>query len=255
MIKIIISPAKKMKMLNDNFKHITEPAMIGQAQKLQHILKAMSPKELQKLWKCNDKIAKLNMDRLHSLQLDKNLTPALLSYEGIQYQYMAPQIFTHQEWSYVEEHLRILSGFYGILKPCDGVIPYRLEMQAKFAVGSAANLYEYWGPFLAQELTESSTSPVTILNLASAEYSRSIIPHLPPPASVVTCTFGEYKNGKVKVKATRAKMARGEMVRFMAEKRIKDTDGLKAFNRLGYMHSPELSQKGNMVFIDQSPRR
>lgn len=252
MIKIMISPAKKMHMGNDNFTQISKPSFIKQAQKLQQILKTMTKEELQKLWKCNEKITLVNMERLHRLQLTRNLTPALLSYEGIQYQYMAPQIFSQQEWNYVDKHLRILSGLYGILKPCDGVIPYRLEMQAKLAVGSASNLYEYWGDSLAKELAGSGTLPVTILNLASAEYSRSILPHLPACASVVTCTFGEYVNGKVQVKGTLAKMARGEMIRFMAENQVEDTDSLQNFDRLGYTYAPELSQKENLVFLTSS---
>ena len=109
----------------------------------------------QKLWQCNDKIAELNFQRFSRMDLTRNLTPALLSYEGIQYQYMAPQVFTEQEWAYAQEHLRILSGFYGVLRPLDGVVPYRLEMQAKTGRAQVpgctlpgmppASLYDFWG--------------------------------------------------------------------------------------------------------------
>lgn len=96
---------------------------------------------------CSDKIAELNFLRFQEMKLERNLTPAVLSYEGIQYQYMAPKVFTQNAWDYIQENLWILSAFYGVLKPLDGVTPYRLEMQAKARVNGSKNLYEFWGNF------------------------------------------------------------------------------------------------------------
>ena len=107
------------------------PAFLEQTGKLLEWMRALSREEAQALWKCNDKIAEQNYQRFQEMELSKNLTPAIIAYEGIQYQYMAPAVFGGTESEYVQEHLRILSGFYGVLKPFDGVVPYRLEMQAK----------------------------------------------------------------------------------------------------------------------------
>ena len=120
------------------------------------------------------------------MDLRQGLTPALLAYEGIQYRYMAPGVFTEEEFSYVQERLRILSGFYGLLRPFDGVVPYRLEMQAKLAVAGARDLYAFWGDTLALALAKNTD---VIFNLASKEYSRSVIPHLPAGIRLVSCVF------------------------------------------------------------------
>ena len=134
-------------------------------------IRALSYEEAKDLWRCNDKIAALNYERFQKMNLLKALTPALIAYEGIQYQYMAPEVFTQKEWDYVQEHLRILSGFYGVLKPLDGVVPYRLEMQAKACAGRTGNLYEFWGDKLYREIDDGDR---IILNLASKEYFKCI---------------------------------------------------------------------------------
>lgn len=141
MLKIIISPAKKMNIIDEYPCTVTKPAFSKEAKYLHGILTKMSRDELKKLWRCSDKLTDTNYDRLHTHLLEKNHSPSLLAYEGIQYQYMAPQIFSESEWEYVSKYLRILSGFYGILRPTDGVVPYRLEMQAKLETELAADLY------------------------------------------------------------------------------------------------------------------
>ena len=152
-MRIIISPAKKMRMDTDSLPWKDRPRFLSSTEELCRLLQAMSGEELKKLWKCNDSIASLNIARLRSMDLRNHLTPALLAYEGIQYQYMAPGVFSEQAFAYLQEHLRILSGFYGILKPFDGVTPYRLEMQAKLRVGDARDLYAYWAPAFPRSQT------------------------------------------------------------------------------------------------------
>ena len=180
------------------------------------------------LWRCNDQIAGLNIRRLEAMDLRRNLTPALLSYQGIQYQYMAPGVFTQAELDYVEEHLYILSGFYGLLRPFDGVTPYRLEMQAKLPVDGAADLYGFWGGAIAGEIFSRTDC---VVNLASKEYSVCVSRHLPPGARLVTCVFGEEKNGRIVEKGTLCKMARGELVRFMAERQAGEPEALRSLDR------------------------
>lgn len=227
------------------------PVFMERTECLMKWLQSLSFSEARSLWGCNEKIAVLNVERLAHMDLHKNLTPALLSYEGIQYQYMAPRVFEGRHWDYVQSHLRILSGFYGVLRPLDGVTPYRLEMQAKGAPSGYQDLYEFWGDFLYDAIAEEEkgTAEPLIVNLASKEYSRCIESYVKPPVRLVTCVFGEWQNGKAIQKGTMAKMARGEMVRFMAERGMECAEGLKDFGRLGYTYRAELSTDTNYVFI------
>jgi len=245
-MRIIISPAKKMKVDTDSLPYQDLPQFLHKTQELCRILQSMSGEELKKLWKCNDQIAALNIQRLQNMDLYNRLTPAVLAYEGIQYQYMAPGVFTEQAFRYVQEHLRILSGFYGILKPFDGVTPYRLEMQAKLRAGAYKDLYAYWGDNLAKSLFAETDC---IVNLASREYSVCISKFLPENTRLITCVFGEERDGKVIEKGTMCKMARGEMVRFLAENQIDDPEQIKSFDRLDYRFNPARSDDDLFVFI------
>ena len=245
-MRMIISPAKKMRVDTDSLLYRDLPAFLPRTEELVRTLQSMSDAQLKKLWKCNDQIAGLNISRLQNMDLHNRLTPAVLAYEGIQYQYMAPGVFTEQAFDYIQEHLRILSGLYGILRPFDGVTPYRLEMQAKLRVGERKDLYAYWGDSLAKKLFSETDC---IVNLASREYSVCVSKYLPANVRFITCVFGEEKNGKVIEKGSMCKMARGEMVRFMAEKQITDPEKLKSFDRLNYRFDPARSNDNIFVFI------
>lgn len=244
-MKIILSPAKKMNVATDIVEHVGIPVFIEQTEKILAWLKSQSHDELKKLWKCNDKIAEQNFKRLENMNLYEQLTPAVLSYEGLAYQYMAPAVFEDGHLDYVQEHLRILSGFYGVLKAMDGVTPYRLEMQAKANIDGQKNLYQFWGDRLYKEVRDESG---VIINLASKEYSKCIEKYLQKEDTYITCTFCEMVNGKLAQKGTYAKMVRGEMVRFMAEHQIDDVEGIKKFDRLGYVFREEISSATEYVF-------
>lgn len=245
-MRIIISPAKKMNVDTDSLAWEALPQFLPQTEQLKNKLQKMSAKQLQALWKCNDAIAKLNVDRLRTMDLQKNLTPAILSYQGIQYQYMAPDVFEYGEYDFVQQHLRILSGFYGMVCPFDGVVPYRLEMQAKLAVGKHKDLYAFWHNTLAAQL-EGETD--FIINLASKEYSKALLPHLSVSTFVLSCTFAQIIDRKVTEKGTMCKMARGEFVRWMAENNVTTLQDIASFDRLGYQYNKELSTPNNAVFI------
>ena len=171
---------------------------------------------------------------------------------------MAPGVFSDSQWDYAVSHLRILSGFYGILSPTDKVIPYRLEMQAKLRTDKGNDLYGWWGDSLYRELLLEGTTE--LVNLASAEYSKAVLPWLEQHSSgetsfpgsapsCVTCIFGEMSDGKVKVKGTQAKIARGEMVRWMAENQIGSTEDIRDFDSLGWQFHRDLSTDRKYVFV------
>ena len=247
-MKIIISPAKKMNIDDDIFEYRSKPVFFEQAEELMNYMKDLSYDECKTIWKCSDKLAQLNYDRVVNMDLNYRLTPALFSYEGIQYQYMGARVLSQDALEYLQDNLRILSGFYGILKPLDGVVPYRLEMQSKFINYKNKDLYEYWDDKIANSLFEETD---LIINLASKEYSKCVEKYLKnsPNIKFITCVFGEIKGEKVIEKGTLAKMARGEMVRYLAQNNIYDLEGLKRFDKLGYKYSQEKSNEKTYVFI------
>ena len=244
-MKIILSPAKKMHVDTDNLAPVGLPGYLSITEEILAWLRGKSKEELKKLWGCNDKIAETNFERLEYMDLRRRLTPALLSYEGIAYQYMAPSLFENGQFDYVQEHLRILSAFYGVLKPMDGVTPYRLEMQAKAAIGEAKDLYEFWGSRLYEAVRDDSG---VMINLASKEYAKCIEKYVTTKDRYITVNFVEKSGDKLVTKGTYAKMARGEMVRFMAENHVEDPLEIRKFDRLGYVFREELSSETEYVF-------
>ena len=247
-MKIIISPAKKMNIDDDIFEYRSKPVFFEQAEEIMNYMKNLSYDECKTIWKCSDKLAQLNYDRVVNMDLNYRLTPALFSYEGIQYQYMGARVLSRDALEYLQDNLRILSGFYGILKPLDGVVPYRLEMQSKFINYKNKDLYEYWADKIANSLFEETD---LIINLASKEYSKCVEKYLKnsPGTKFITCVFGEIKGDKVIEKGTLAKMARGEMVRYLAQNNVCDLEGLKRFDKLEYKYSQEKSNEKTYVFI------
>ena len=245
-MRIIISPAKKMNVDTDSLPVRDLPVFLDQTEVICREMQSKSPEELQKLWKCNDRIAALNIERLRQMDLRRSLTPAVLAYEGIQYRYMAPNVFSNQEYDYIQEHLRILSGFYGVLRPFDGVTPYRLEMQAKLKICEEKDLYGYWNDKLAENIFSETDC---VINLASKEYSICVSKYLRPGIRFITCVFGEEKDGRILEKGTMCKMARGEMVRYMAEHQIENPEDIRAFDRLDYAFSAERSDEDTYVFV------
>lgn len=306
MLRIIISPAKKMNVMDEAPADAGVPRFLERTRELKQYLQSLDYETLKSIWKCNDKLARLNFERLREMELDRNVTPAVFAYEGIQYQSMAPMVFEQTHLDYIGTHLYILSGFYGILRAFDGVVPYRLEMQARLSWKQEerllTSLYEYWGSSLYEVLTERSETTaekkkatekkeaaaeekkavaeereaalekkeiaseeavaerkeapdegdgLTVLNLASQEYAKAVRPWVGPQIRFVECVFGEWdrKKGKVCVKATAAKMARGAMVRYMAEHQVERVEELRAFDLMGYEYREELSEENTMVFV------
>lgn len=242
---IIISPAKKMISSTDDFLPETIPVFLKQTEFLRQTLKNYSKEELKEVLHCNDQLLDLNYQRYQTMELSKQTSCALMSYVGLQYQHMGSQLFSLDELDYLQKHLRILSGFYGVLKPLDGIVPYRLEMQAKL---KETDLISFWNRQLYDELVKEDD---LILNLASKEYAQTIVPFKEEKVNIVDVEFVSEKNGRLVIKATEAKMARGSMVRYCATCRIQDIQQLKSFNEYGYVFQPSLSTDSKLVFLKQ----
>lgn len=266
MLQVIISPAKQMRMTQDAFEVTGIPPFAHETARLHQALLDIEQSEgaqgLQDLWNVSDKLLGPCLDILHEFEpilrdadladpaIARRISPAVMSYHGVQYQSMAPEVMDAEELTWLQNHLWILSGLYGCARPFHGVEPYRLEMGAKLAVDGARDLYDFWGERLAQAIAPAG-SHTTVVNLASVEYAKAVLPHLAADATTVTCLFGEgVRNGKPIQRSTASKKARGSLVRWMAENEIEDASGLTAFD-VGYRHIPELSKHNTLVFLDE----
>ena len=266
MLQVIISPAKQMRAAQDAFEVLGIPPFAHETAQLHRALLAIERNEgrggLQALWNVSDKLLGPCLDTLHEFEpilkdddldnpdIARNTSPAVMSYHGIQYQSMAPEVMDAEQLAWLQNHLWILSGLYGCIRPFHAVEPYRLEMGAKLAVGGARDLYAFWADKLASVIAPAGSN-TTVVNLASVEYAKAVVPHLAADATAITCLFGEgIRNGKPIQRSTASKKARGSMVRWMAENRIEDAGELTAFN-IGYRYIPELSNKNTLVFLNE----
>jgi cytoplasmic iron level regulating protein YaaA (DUF328/UPF0246 family) len=252
---LIVSPAKKMNVVEGPPYPTTKPQFLDRTARLLEALRGLSYDQAKDLWRCSDRLAQMNYDRVQETDLERDLTAAVIAYEGIQYQHLAPHVMSETELDWIGSHLRILSGFYGLLRPTDGVVPYRLEMQAKLAMPetegrpATGNLYEWWSDELANALANEFD---TVINVASVEYARAVIPYLPAVgSSVLTCLFGTVRpnDGKLLQRSTEAKAARGAFCRWCAERQVEDASELPGFAERGYRIDPERSDPQTLVFV------
>ena len=244
-MKIIIAPAKIMKIDRDSFPIQSKPQFLDKTRILERFLKSRSNEQLKDLWHASENVTKQSILQLENMNLDERLTPAILAFSGIQYQYMAPDLFTQPALDYIQKNLRILSGFYGMLRPFDGVYPYRLELNTKMVGFRDYSLYHFWGSDIAENLFQEDN---IVIDLASKQYTRLVKPYLSQGRQLITVDFQELKNDKWKTVGVHAKMARGEMVRYIAEKQIKNPTDLQDFNDFEFQFEPDVSTKDHYVF-------
>ena len=245
-MRIIVSPTKQMVSGDGCVAPAGAPVYKDKAQQVLSYLQSLSFQEAMKLWGCSQKLAQEAFEVVQDANLENGLTPAVLAYDGIAFKYMAPSVFEQGQFDYLQDHLRILSGMYGVLRPLDGITSYRLEMQAKAAVNGSKNLYDFWGKSLYDQVMDESG---VVVNLASKEYSRCIERYLTQDDAMITCVFGQIEHGRVVQKGVYAKMARGDMVRFMAEGSIEDPEEIQSYNRMGYVFDEDRSSQTEYVFI------
>ena len=238
-MKIIISPAKTFKIRK--FKNKSCDCLYeNKKNELVSIIKEKSVEELKKLWKCSDKIAE------ESYKLYENFDSApkgcaILSFDGIQYQYMDVDSLDEKQLGYLEEHLRILSGLYGILRPLDEISKYRLDFEDKLI-----NLYEFW-----EDEIRNHFKGEDIIDLASKEYGQNIYKYLDKTPVKIDFKEEVLVDGeiKLKTKATPSKILRGRMVNYMARNNVQDTEQLKKFSCDGYNYSEDYSDINKLVFV------
>ena len=244
-MKIIISPAKKMRR-EEYVAPLHRPMFLKEAGELLSFLRSLSDSEKAKVWKVKGALLSSSLSSLSMLSLEDIGSPAIFSYDGIQYTYMSPSSFTDSMLEYAEKNLRIISGLYGLLRPLDGVGTYRLEMESPISIPGYGDLYSYWGGKIASSLMEDDR---LLVNLASAEYSKAVLPYLPSTVTVVTPVFLDWEKGRYVSKGVYAKMERGEMVRVLAETGAETVEDIKKFSSRGYEFSRFLSDSNTLCFV------
>ncbi|MFB6348998.1 peroxide stress protein YaaA [Moraxella sp. ZJ142] len=250
----LLSPAKnldeKTPVPLNLSEHYSSPALIEQAITLMHTLKNCDVVDIQELMGVSAKIAELNVARNQrwAYPFDDTAKPAVYLFDGDVYTGLDAYALTADEIGYLNQHLGILSGLYGLLKPLDKILPYRLEMGTKFKTAQADNLYQFWGDLITAQINKHlAQTGDTLINLASNEYFGAVNP-AKINGRIITPRFEDAKNGKYKVISFYAKKARGMMVNYATKHRISDVEALKGFDSDGYYFVPGLSDADNWLF-------
>ena len=247
-MKVILSPAKKLNEKSCDVKALSNISFSDDSKILVDELKDFSSDQLISLMSVSSNIANLNKERFNTWEYpfdDTNSKPAVFMFDGAVYSELDVQTLSKDDLDYLQENLRIISGLYGLLKPLDKIMPYRLEMGTKLQINGYKNLYEFWGEKITNYLIEDCCDDDVIVNLASNEYSKAI--NLKSFKNVVTPVFKDFKNGKSKVISFFAKKARGSFARFVIQEKPKKIDELLNFNGLGYQFT-EITSSNEIIF-------
>ena len=249
---VLISPAKTLDLNPSELKLHSMPRMLADSEKLVKVLKKKSKNSLKKLMGVSDNIATLNVERFQNYETPftpDNSKQAILAFKGDVYLGLDASSFEEKDFEFAQNHLRILSGLYGILKPLDLMQAYRLEMGTSLKTGRKKNLYEFWDTKITDLINEdlANTKQDIILNLASQEYFHAVKP-AKLNGRLVTVHFKENRNGVFKVISFSAKKARGTMARQIIKNQILDVEAIKKLNIDDYIYNPEMSEGDNLVF-------
>ena len=251
---ILLSPAKNLDFSDMPFEvAATKPSMLAETKELSQVTKSLSSADLRRLMKISENLANLNYERFQDFS-GRGGKPAALAFNGDVYLGLDAKTLEPVDLDFAQDHLRILSGFYGLLRPLDRIEPYRLEMGIGLETPRGKTLYNFWGDRIAKEVRKGlrGHEDKTVVNLASKEYF-SAVDQAALGANVITPVFKEEKDGKLRQLQFFAKRARGMMARWAIEHRITDAEQLKAFDQEGYRFDPDRSDSETWLFHRQQP--
>lgn len=254
----LLSPAKKMNLdPAGTALDISSPRLTSDISELAKVAKKQSAADLKRLMHISDNLAELNAERFKAFNLDgqsNSAKPAGLTFDGDVYWGLDAKTLSDEDLSYAQDHLRILSGLYGVLRPLDGIQPYRLEMGTKLKTKRGASLYDFWGSTIADTLAGDleGHEDQTIMNLASNEYFKSVDKKV-LDKKIIEAKFLNVKDGKSRNLMYYAKFGRGLMARWIMQERVDRADGLKDFNLEGYKIDPDQSTDTLLVFSRKQP--
>ncbi|TBX28394.1 peroxide stress protein YaaA [Nioella sediminis] len=245
---IVLSPAKKLDW-SERDVDMTAPMFQQDADRLAEVAQGLSVAELQKLMHISESLGKLNRDRFARFHDHAEKRPAVLAFAGDTYTGLEAGSLDAEELAFAQDHLRILSGLYGLLRPLDAMQEYRLEMGSRLKTDRGRSLYDYWGVQIAEALNAEADrlGTDTLINCASVEYFTAVKPDVLRPR-VITPQFLEEKPGGPKVVSFFAKKARGAMARFIIQNRLRDPEGILDFDNGGYRYAPDLSTSDKPAF-------
>jgi len=251
MFLIILSPAKRLDFEKKiNIKKETQPIFINESQDLINTLKSLQKSDISSLMNLSQDLTDLNFNRYKDWDINhtlKNSNPAVNCFQGDVYKELKVDEFSQNDLKYLQNHVRILSGLYGILKPFDLMQPYRLEMGTKLKSTKGDNLYQFWGDKINRSLQHDLKGKSHLINLSSNEYYKSIICKK-INKEIISPIFLDQKKGKYKVVSFFAKRARGAMTNYIIKNQVEDIDVLKKFNGLGYKFNFNKSTDTDLVF-------
>ena len=254
----LLSPAKKLNMTPaDVGVPVTQPRLRDDTKALAAVAKTQTADDLKRLMHISDNLAAMNFERFQSFNLDNRSNtakPAGLAFDGDVYWGLEADSLSEDTFSYAQDHLRILSGLYGVLRPMDAIQPYRLEMGSKLTNGRGKSLYEFWGTRIADQLNEdlAEHGDTSVVNLASNEYFKAVDAKV-LGQRVISAKFLNVKDGKARALMHYVKRARGAMARWIMENRVDRADGLKDFNADGYTFDASASTDNALVFSRPQP--
>ncbi|MCV4344425.1 peroxide stress protein YaaA [Pseudomonas capsici] len=257
---MVISPAKTLDYETPpTTERYTQPQYLDHSQELITQLRELTPAQIGELMHLSDKLAGLNAARFGSWTpafTPDNAKQALLAFKGDVYTGLQAETLTDAQLSYAQDHLRMLSGLYGLLRPLDLMQPYRLEMGTKLANARGKDLYAFWGTRISEWLNQAlaDQGDDLLLNLASTEYF-SAVKRSSLKARIIDTEFKDLKNGQYKIISFYAKKARGMMSRFVITERINTPAALKEFDVQGYRYSAEQSTPDKLVFLRDTPEQ
>jgi len=249
----LLSPAKSLDYETPvgDVPH-TLPQFVPQSQALIEVLRQKSPQQIAELMDLSDALSALNVARYEAWRpkfTTKNSKQAVLAFNGDVYEGLDAKTLNAKELDWAQNHVCILSGLYGVLRPLDWMQPYRLEMGTTLQTDKGSNLYKFWGPQIAQHLNERLAADKTpvIVNLASQEYFKAV-DRKTLKARVIECMFEDFKGGKYKIISFNAKRARGLMARYAVKNKITHPEGLLKFDLEGYAYDAAVSEPDRLVF-------
>ncbi len=245
-MKLIISPAKRMRQQTLDGLSMSTPAFLGQMQRILQVMQSFSPWQLEQALEINSQLALQAFAQYQDFEVLPQ-SPAIFSFWGLQYQHIQALQMQKDDLRFAQGCLRIVSPFYGLLAPLDAMKPYRLELKSRVQI-EGKSLYAFWGGRLCGALYETDD---VVLNLASHEYSAAVSRHVGGRA-FITCDFLTPKRGRLRMIPTNAKIARGCMARYIIQNRITNPRDVQAFDEQGFCFAKEMSTSSRYVFVQQN---
>ena len=247
-MKVVISPVTRICPAPGLLSEYTSPLLFAEKTKrLYDYLSSLPLAQLKQVLRCSDKLTRETAELYRRTSLEKDVTPAILAFHSMQFTCMSPDVFDRGWYEHMQRNVRIISPLYGLLRPFDGIVDHRLEIRAKIDLDGAHTLYDYWADLPSRALFEDGDR--VVIDLSTPSYSWLIRKNMPADTQWIHCRFGVPQGHQIVKTGVRAKMAKGTLIRQIAQGKIQNLNDLTTFQEYGYRFSRELSQENQYVFV------